>query len=124
MIRECFRCNTGIQFHREMFKYVGMDPNHLYPFVRPRPPPILSYSYPPIKNEDVDQKVEAFDETGDWGTLTEEEEDLRDALCPLYDQLKLAKGWWILEVLPLKVRSTRPDRSVVDTFRCVFETSA
>lgn len=123
MIRECFRCNTGIQFHRELFKYIGMDPDHLYPFVRPRPPQITAASYPPISGEQVDQTVEPFGESGDWGTLTEEEEDVRDALCPIYDQLELAWGWWILEILPLKVKSNSPDRLVVDTFRYVSLTS-
>lgn len=36
--------------------------------------------------------------------LTEEEEDLADALSPIYDQLSLAKGWWSLEVVPLRQR--------------------
>lgn len=42
------------------------------------------------------------------GTLSEEEEDLADALCPIYDQLSLAKGWWILELLPMKQRFQNP----------------
>lgn len=120
MLRECFRCNTGIQFHRDLFKYVGMDPDHLYPFVRDRPPPIMSVSYPPIHGHEVDQDVEAFGERGDYGTLTEEEEDLRDALCPMYDQLQLAWGWWLLEYLPMKVRSNKPDRWMLDTYTYVY----
>ena len=31
---------------------------------------------------------------------TEEEEELKDALSPNYDQLSIAKYWWILEILP------------------------
>lgn len=42
------------------------------------------------------------------GMLTEEEEDLADALCPIYDQLSIAKGWWVLELLPMKLRYQNP----------------
>ena len=48
----------------------------------------------------------------DWGlapgVLTEEEEDLADALCPLYDQLALSPPWWLLEVVPLEQRTQDP----------------
>lgn len=117
MIRECFKCETGIQFHRDMFKFIGMDPSTLYPFVVPRPPPVEAYNLTRHDQEHADQRVEEFDQSGDWGTLTEEEEDLRDALCPIYDQLQLAKWWWILEYLPLKVKSDEPDRSLTETWR-------
>lgn len=43
------------------------------------------------------------------GIGTEEEEDLKDALSPVYDQLKLQRAWWILEILPLKLRYQRGD---------------
>ena len=36
--------------------------------------------------------------------LTEEEEDLLDSLCPIYDQLDIAWGWWALELVPFKHR--------------------
>ncbi|KAI0785595.1 hypothetical protein C8Q75DRAFT_794543 [Abortiporus biennis] len=36
--------------------------------------------------------------------LSEEQEDLHDSLSPLYDQLKLKRFWWILEILPFKHR--------------------
>jgi hypothetical protein len=36
--------------------------------------------------------------------VNEEEEDFADALCPMYDQLKLAKFWWILEWCPMKIQ--------------------
>jgi hypothetical protein len=35
---------------------------------------------------------------------SEEAEELADALSPIYDQLKLSKPWWILEVLPTRHR--------------------
>ena len=41
--------------------------------------------------------------------VSEEEEDLFDALSPIYDQLKLAKPWWVLEFLPMKHRMQKED---------------
>ena len=34
--------------------------------------------------------------------ISEEEEELVDAQYEIHDQLKLAKSWWILEILPLR----------------------
>jgi hypothetical protein len=34
--------------------------------------------------------------------MNEAEEELQDALSPIYDQLQLAPFWWILEICPLK----------------------
>jgi hypothetical protein len=39
------------------------------------------------------------------------EEDAKDALEPIYDQLSLAKWWWFLELLPMKKRYQRHDKS-------------
>jgi uncharacterized protein (DUF2235 family) len=114
MVRQCFILRTGILFHKNMFKDIGMDPDTLYPHVLPRPPPIpytpgcLAHQYDsPInfaKNYKETVKVkEPF--------TNEEEEDLLDALTPVYDQLKMAKGWWILELVPYKHRYQRPDDS-------------
>ena len=46
--------------------------------------------------------------------VNEAEEDLADALSPMYDQLDLAKYWWILEILPqtVKYQSSRNDLMV------------
>jgi hypothetical protein len=50
------------------------------------------------------------------GTLTEEEEDLADALSPIYDQLDIALGWWSLELIPLPQRYQLQDNTWVDTW--------
>ncbi|KLO10064.1 hypothetical protein SCHPADRAFT_878628 [Schizopora paradoxa] len=42
-------------------------------------------------------------------TYIEDEQDREDAKCPVYDQLKLNKWWWILEFLPLRERMRQPD---------------
>ncbi|TDL28059.1 hypothetical protein BD410DRAFT_761386 [Rickenella mellea] len=44
-------------------------------------------------------------------TVNEEEEELKDALSPIYDQLHLAWWWWIIECLPLKHRSQKGERA-------------
>ena len=41
MIRQCFLANTGIRFHTELFKNVGLDPAMLHPRVQAPPEPLL-----------------------------------------------------------------------------------
>ena len=38
----------------------------------------------------------------DGGCFVNEAEE--DALSPIYDQLRLAKHWWILEMIPQKIK--------------------
>ncbi|TFK65485.1 hypothetical protein BDN72DRAFT_773295 [Pluteus cervinus] len=125
MIRECFKANTGIMFDVEGLRRLGlwMDPNMLYPFVTPRPPAIMPLENPkepkdflcrPYEEEKVysekvadlvDKKLRDSSLRALGGRIgSEEEEELRDALSPVYDQLKLAKPWWILEYVPLNLR--------------------
>jgi hypothetical protein len=114
MIRECFHAKTGIQFHRESFKSVGLDPATLYPFVTPRSEPPK-----PTPSTIAELRASAHKAEATEATLTdeaqaspfaastfqsEEDEELADSISPIYDQLKLSKSWWILEVLPLRHR--------------------
>jgi hypothetical protein len=114
MIRQCFLAKTGIQFYLKSFKDVGLDPFTLYPIVTKRPPALKS-SFPTITNvkasghaaEPTDANL--TDEPHASPTAvsespfkSEEEEELVDAQSKIYDQLQLAKGWWILEILPLR----------------------
>jgi len=115
MIRECFLAGTGIQFHRDSFKSIGLDPAALDPFVvTPRSKPLVPYPTTVAELRASAHKAEATE-----ATLTdeaqaspiaastfqsEEDEELADAISPIYDQLKLARGWWILEILPLRHR--------------------
>ena len=49
---------------------------------------------------------------GEDGVLvegTEEEEDLKDAMMPMYDQLRMKWSWWILEVIPMPFRVQKED---------------
>ncbi|KAF9076955.1 hypothetical protein BDP27DRAFT_1414085 [Rhodocollybia butyracea] len=98
MIRECFKTNTGILFRGDRLRDLGLDPDALWhdPNTRPPPIPVSSSAYirpmlpPPPKG------------TKHVITKTEEELELDDALSPKYDQLKLARPWWILEVCPVR----------------------
>ncbi|KAK0487950.1 hypothetical protein IW261DRAFT_1548713 [Armillaria novae-zelandiae] len=121
----CFKAETGIMFHSERLREIGLDPATLYPFVMPRPPalsvgsamiptgrrktplwkriiPKLRYQPQLVSDEGETVAQEASIEGPPIGT--EEEEELRDALSPMYDQLKLSKLWWILELVPLEFR--------------------
>lgn len=133
MIRQCFLADTGIRFHAELLRTVGLDPASLYPVVLSRPPPVhLSPSVPhPLtethpsnlgKPKLIGSNAPPTLPTSDtWGSigyachdsngpkLSEEEEDLADALSPIYDQLELAKYWWALEVIPMRHRYQNED---------------
>ncbi|KDR70831.1 hypothetical protein GALMADRAFT_102896 [Galerina marginata CBS 339.88] len=110
MIRECFKLKTGIIFHRDSFKMVGLDPTTLWPDVRDRPQPVTTFS----RNRPKDKRDlriltdnGAFAEIDDF--VNEEEEDLADALSKKYDQLKISRSWWILEFIPQKIRFQKDD---------------
>jgi hypothetical protein len=106
MIRECFKSNTGILFNSDGLRRLGLNPDSLWPEVRPRPPPIQApstfirpiprSSKSPVTSQDTT-------DTPDPSVFkTEEELDLEDAMSPIYDQLSLVKPWWILEFIPIK----------------------
>lgn len=126
MIRQCFLLKTGIMFHREAFKRVGLDPDLLWPDVRPRPPAVSTYSSAPTSPAQffipsistARTLVDECDEA-DLEFVSEEEEDLADALCPIYDQLKYAPWWWILEALPQTLRHQNDDDTWTRTLQCV-----
>lgn len=107
MVRQCFLLKTGILFHSTKFPEIGMNPDTLYPIVLPRPPAIpytphtLATRYVKPINFALDYKdtVPIRDPF-----INEEEEDLLDSLAPIYDQLRMAKFWWVLELLPTHQR--------------------
>jgi hypothetical protein len=114
MIRECFSANTGIQFHRDSFKGIGLDPATLYPFVTPRSKPLEPFPSTVAELRASAHKAEATEATltdeaqaspiAASSFQTEEDEELADAISPVYDQLKLSWAWWILEIVPLRHR--------------------
>jgi uncharacterized protein (DUF2235 family) len=109
MIRECFKTGTGIMFDPKRLQEVGLDPGSLYPFVLPRPPHL------PVGSVQIQSHSEPAKPDSHIGT--EEDEELKDALTPMYDQLQLAWFWWILEILPIKQRYQKGDASWVTTIR-------
>jgi hypothetical protein len=112
MIRQCFLANTGIQFYRETFKHIGLDPATLFPFVTTRPKaPETSASCvaeakasthcPDLHHVTLNDQAQASPIAA-CTFKSEEHEELLDALSPIYDQLEKVKAWWILEILPLR----------------------
>ena len=84
MIRQCFLAKTGIQFHRDSFKEVGLEPSALYP------------DWDELRKTEFKVSDKSHDPLP-----APSEDELSDARCKIYDQLKLPKGclWWILEIL-------------------------
>jgi len=111
MIRECFKTETGIMFTCEGLRNAGLDPTMLYPYVQKRPPPL------PISNSQLQyiprapSKPSADADNAVQVVKSEEEHELLDAMSPIYDQLKLAVPWWILELIPVKQHFQKGDNS-------------
>ncbi|QRW26716.1 choline transport protein [Rhizoctonia solani] len=127
MVRECFLNNTGILFHSTELAEIGLSPCSLWPIVK-IPTPL-----PPLPTSELKHELDPTD-----GTLVDSppstplpgnpllplahltlgsNEDANDAITPIYDQLTIAKWWWILEVMPLRQRYQRHDK----TWRTWFE---
>jgi hypothetical protein len=128
MIRQCFECDTGICFDTAMLYEMGMDVHTLWPVVKPasKPPtgpsPYLLEKYnsaieankspfPPLHRrsaflnfEDDNEERNIFHHEHKLAHLPESTEDHFDGMAPVNDQLVQAKGWWILEVWPVKIR--------------------
>jgi len=118
MIRQCFAAKTGIMFHKATFPKVGLDPKTLHPEVRVRDEPVFQdltkHTIPVLKPLVVkhDRKAVVYTDGGSF--VNENEEDLADALSPMYDQLKKKMYWWILEWIPqaIKYQSSKTDLMV------------
>jgi hypothetical protein len=120
-------------FDKRGLREIGLDPDALYPYVIPRPPakPVgdaaikeippnppswIRRSFSRVKKKLLKDSGPANVATVDPPIGTEEEEDLKDALSPMYDQLKLKRGWWILEIFPLRQRYQRGDDTWASQF--------
>ncbi|KAF8579385.1 hypothetical protein K439DRAFT_1278554, partial [Ramaria rubella] len=123
MIRECFKTHTGIMFDAMRLRAVGLEPATLYPLVLPRPPhlPVAGVRMQALPRRRVQRKgVKASEDSvrvtaggGGEGLNVEQHAELRDAACPIYDQLVRAPWWWILEFIPFTQRYQRGDDSWV-----------
>lgn len=122
MIRQCFECDTGILFDTAALAELGLDVPTLWPVYKfpsrpptgPSPDLLEKYennAFPPLHRrsaflnfqEDKGEK-HVFQMDHHLAHLPEGTEDHFDALAPINDQLVQAKGWWILEVWPVKIR--------------------
>ena len=64
----------------------------------------------PVVDDDEDEKDKKDSaSTANEGNLPEEHHNARDRVSPIFDQLKLAKYWWILEFIPLRERVQKAD---------------
>lgn len=93
-----------------MMRQIGMDPTTLYPHVLERPPAIFGNAPvgdPAAAPVPDDGTVVQCDPNGKF--VSEELEDLADALSDIYDQLKLSRWWWILEMIPQREHYQRDE---------------
>ncbi|KAJ7022588.1 hypothetical protein C8F04DRAFT_1137769 [Mycena alexandri] len=134
MIRECFKADTGILFDAGRLQELGLDPATLYPFVLPRPPPLSAEKEILPKPQGWLRRLLSGKKRKDDFTMAaeledkplekpqpgmEEEEELKDALSPVYDQLHLNPVWWILEFIPFTFRYQHEGQWVTE-FRANF----
>jgi len=108
MVREIFTLKIGILFHQEMFRDIGMDHTKLYPDVQKRPDIIYhqsplpsTHSSPISMVQDPPKLTDPADIYSDF--VSEEHEDIADAISRKNDELRGNLSWWILEVLPQQV---------------------
>ncbi|KAF8812681.1 hypothetical protein BYT27DRAFT_7182384 [Phlegmacium glaucopus] len=131
MIRECFKTNSGIIFHTDGMKEIGLDPASLIPSAHPRPPAIAIDTSPgspkvfiseiPKKHVKSAATCSLMDEKNPTASeeesqQTEEDAEFADSLAPIYDQLSLKWYWWILELAPMKHRFQAKDNQWKWTF--------
>jgi hypothetical protein len=129
MIRQCFECNTGILFDVAGLAEHGLDIHSLWPKYTPPtqpsaiPPNSVLERYDtktlpaiqqrsqmvPIGGKEYIAPPFAPDSDHHYAHLPECTEEHFDSLEPLNDQLEQAKGWWALELWPVKVRVLASD---------------
>jgi hypothetical protein len=114
MIRQCFLAETGIQFYRESFISIGLDPATLFPKVLPRLPQLKPSASCVVDaraatcsdihhdhNSYSDQVPVQASPVAGCTFISEDHEELLDALSPINDQLgPWLSPWRILEIVP------------------------
>lgn len=63
---------------------------------------------PPAHGRTVEASIQPFQ--------GEAMEELLDSLSPMYDQLRIARWWWILEWMPVKVKKEKAEYEGTDRF--------
>ncbi|KAF2217779.1 hypothetical protein CERZMDRAFT_30483 [Cercospora zeae-maydis SCOH1-5] len=110
MIRQCFECDTGLIFKTPMLANEGLDIHTLWPKYNnlsiptgPPPPEMLDRYHKGLLGP-IHRRSNLHEH---W--TPEQVEDYFDALQKVNDQLVDAKGWWILELWPIKIRRQLKD---------------
>ncbi|KAI1259027.1 hypothetical protein F5Y18DRAFT_420996 [Xylariaceae sp. FL1019] len=131
MIRQCFECDTGILFDTAALAEQGLDVANLWPVYRKPikpavgPPDELMAKYKkkklaPVQRRStflpigpVNNTVSNAPTAEDLNYIlpSEADEDHFDAMEQPHDQLVEAKGWWVLEVWPVKIRVLSKDKA-------------
>ncbi len=126
MIRECFRTNTGILFKTERLKDIGLDLDTLHLHVDEASPRYAHSPHnmlpgspsPPIESTSTLRSANGTTTVNSGAPegqlepqvhVDEESEEVKDALCPTHDMLVYNRWWWIVEFLPVKQPTQRPD---------------
>ncbi|KAI1814978.1 hypothetical protein GGS20DRAFT_584909 [Poronia punctata] len=128
MIRQCFECDTGILFDMTRLAEQGIDVHNLHPVYRApckpsgTPTPKLAKKHrkgtlAPVQRRSIflpigdGDRIEGAPSMDDLNYVlpSEGDEDHFDAMEETCDMLKLAKGWWVLEVWPVKIRVLSKD---------------
>lgn len=129
MLRQCFECDTGILFNTARLAEQGLDVVRLWPeYTAPTKPvappsPKLMTKYhkkilAPVQRRSTFLPIGPEGHTIDDAPTREElgyilpsesDEDHFDALQQPNDMLKIAKGWWVLELWPVKIRVLAKD---------------
>ena len=131
MIRQCFECDTGIIFKAHRLAEEGIDVHTLWPtymaleqpFVRPSRSLMDKYeegAIAPITERSTvlkpvdEEQPQGLHDVELWRDeqkremhhhwVPEQVEDYFDSISPINDQLQMSWVWWILEVLPVKVK--------------------
>lgn len=111
MIRECFTNNTGILFHSAELEELGLSPDTLWPVVKT---PILPTG-DGFGNRKETSKValpnNISKSTQNPFVISDESEEARDAMSPIYDKLSLSRWWWVLELMQTRRRYHWRDNS-------------
>jgi hypothetical protein len=128
MVRECFKTNSGVIFKTDSLREIGIDPNTIYPSVLPRPPALFDLAKTQFVEQPPSTSLLSWIGSFFFGRsqatsqadgqkkipfINEEDEELRDALSPKYDQLDISWFWWILEILPISVRRQKENNQWV-----------
>ncbi|EPQ57274.1 hypothetical protein GLOTRDRAFT_73944 [Gloeophyllum trabeum ATCC 11539] len=132
MIRECFRANTGIIFDAELLRdEAGLDMVPLKGSVtvseRPLPlQPLASaffkfwWSLLTFPYKLFFGRYEPAEEVIAKAPLGEAEEELRDAVQPVYDQMELHWLWRLIDRIPFRAKKYNESDEKKDTYQWVL----